>query len=82
MRFLILAGVIFVVAMCVVRLLKLSSTKKTAPLDPAEAAPTAISEAMLSCSQCGMHFPASEAVMERADLVFCSEEHRARHFAK
>jgi uncharacterized protein len=39
-------------------------------------------EAMLGCSHCGIHFPASEAVCGPADTVFCSDEHRRRHAAR
>lgn len=37
------------------------------------------SEAMCQCAQCGTYFPASEAVRNSAGLLFCGEEHRARH---
>ncbi|MDB5762724.1 MAG: hypothetical protein JWQ21_1719 [Herminiimonas sp.] len=37
-------------------------------------------EAMIRCTQCGMHIPESEAIIiSRPDAVFCSEEHRIRH---
>jgi uncharacterized protein len=32
-------------------------------------------EAMLQCRQCGVHFPASEAVHDPFGAVFCSEDH-------
>jgi uncharacterized protein len=32
-------------------------------------------EAMLQCRQCGVHFPASEAVRDPFGAVFCSEDH-------
>jgi uncharacterized protein len=32
-------------------------------------------EAMLQCRQCGVHFPASEAVSDPFGDVFCSDEH-------
>jgi uncharacterized protein len=33
-------------------------------------------EAMLQCAQCGLHIPASEAVVTEQGKVFCSQEHR------
>ena len=42
-----------------------------APTMPAGAAP----EAMVDCSHCGLHFPASEAVRDGARL-FCCGAHR------
>ena len=44
---------------------------------PQDAAP----EAMLRCAECGVHIPASEAILVRSDLAFCSEEHRLKHFS-
>lgn len=37
-------------------------------------------EAMLQCAQCGIHIPASEAILTQFDIAFCSEEHRLKHF--
>ena len=34
-------------------------------------------ETMVRCARCGVHVPASEAVIETGGAVFCSEEHRA-----
>ena len=40
-------------------------------------------EAMLQCAECGMHFPASEALPAAgASQVFCCEEHRRHHAAR
>lgn len=36
-------------------------------------------EAMVSCVQCGVHFPASEAVYDDDRQTFCSTEHRQLH---
>jgi uncharacterized protein len=33
-------------------------------------------EPMLQCRQCGVHFPASEAMRNALGDAFCSEEHR------
>jgi uncharacterized protein len=35
-------------------------------------------ERMLRCAQCGMHFPASEALLSGSE-AFCSPEHRSLH---
>jgi uncharacterized protein len=39
-------------------------------------------EAMLQCADCGMHFPASEALPAPSGQVFCCEEHRRRHASR
>lgn len=36
-------------------------------------------ESMLVCAHCGTYFPASEAVKDVGELVFCSQEHRHLH---
>jgi uncharacterized protein len=48
---------------------------------PGEAARRAESgaETMLECAHCGVHVPASEAVIVRPGAAFCSSEHRALH---
>jgi len=33
-------------------------------------------EAMLACACCGLHFPASEAVVDASGAVYCGEAHR------
>ena len=39
-------------------------------------------ETMLQCAQCGVHFPASEAVVDGDGAVYCSEQHRFQHAAR
>lgn len=39
------------------------------------------SEPMRQCMHCGAYFPASEAVVDAPDRLFCSEEHRQLHHA-
>jgi uncharacterized protein len=39
-------------------------------------------ETMLQCAQCGVHFPASEAVSDAHGAVYCSEQHRFQHAAR
>lgn len=38
-------------------------------------------EPMLQCVHCGVHIPASEAVLDSADAVFCCDAHRLLHSA-
>lgn len=50
------------------------AARPSAPPTPASLPET---EAMVSCVQCGIHFPASEAVHDEAShQTFCSIEHR------
>ncbi|MBI1889999.1 MAG: hypothetical protein HYS18_05080 [Burkholderiales bacterium] len=35
-------------------------------------------EKMLQCRHCGVHFPASDAVLDANGAAFCSDEHRRR----
>ena len=39
-------------------------------------------EAMLQYADCGMHFPAAEALPGATGQVFCCEEHRRRHASR
>ncbi len=34
-------------------------------------------ETMVQCAQCGVHFPASEAIHGTGGAIYCSAEHRA-----
>lgn len=36
-------------------------------------------EPMLPCAHCGIHVPASEAVISSSGAAFCSQEHRLGH---
>jgi uncharacterized protein len=40
------------------------------------------SEAMLACTDCGLHAPASEMLFDAARRAYCCEEHRRRHAAR
>lgn len=42
-------------------------------------AATAGAEKMLPCAHCGVHVPASEAVISSSGAAFCSQEHRLGH---
>lgn len=50
---------------------------ESAPQSPAPAGDSA--ERMVSCAECGIHVPKSEAIDGPGLLHFCSEEHRLRH---
>jgi len=57
--------------------------KKTPPMPPPrQGAPDQAAEPMLQCAHCGIHIPASEAVLDMAGTAFCSEAHRLQHTAK
>jgi uncharacterized protein len=51
---------------------------------PGRAQPRAVgaTEAMLQCAECGVHFPASEALPAIDGEVFCCDEHRRRHASR
>ena len=38
-----------------------------------------VSEAMVSCSYCGVHIPASEALTSVSGALVCSNEHQKLH---
>jgi uncharacterized protein len=46
---------------------------------PQAAAETKAIEQMVQCAQCGIHFPASEAIHGNAGALFCCAEHRELH---
>jgi uncharacterized protein len=39
-------------------------------------------EPMLSCTHCGIHFPASEAVADVSGATFCGDDHRRLHVSR
>ncbi len=73
MKFLLWAAIIAAVLMWLLRTGK-AQVKK----DPARRAGEARenAEAMLKCGYCGLHIPASEALLDSAGKAFCSEQHR------
>ncbi|OGB20849.1 MAG: hypothetical protein A3I66_19810 [Burkholderiales bacterium RIFCSPLOWO2_02_FULL_57_36] len=80
MRLLLWGVIIFAIVMLVLHVKKAAIQRRDRgqenPQSPVEAA-----ETMIRCAQCGMHIPASEAVLVQSDLAFCSEEHRLKHFS-
>jgi len=79
-RVLLWAAVIFAVAIFLLHLKKTVIQRhrrdRANPQNSSEAG-----ETMVQCAQCGVHIPASEAVLARSNLAFCSEEHRLKHCA-
>jgi len=39
-------------------------------------------EAMVQCAHCGIHVPASEALVDSTGARYCSEQHRHQHGAR
>lgn len=52
-----------------------NSQARTSSSAPREQTP----EAMVSCSHCGLHVPASEALRSVSGALYCSNEHRKLH---
>ena len=52
------------------------------PSTPHSSGPASRSEPMRQCAHCGAYFPASEAVGDSPDKLFCSDEHRRQHLDK
>lgn len=69
MKYLLLLVVIGVV------FLLLQKSKRKPPPDAARGKPPGAAT-MLSCAHCGLHVPASEAVLDAVGRPFCGEAHR------
>lgn len=70
MRLLLWAAIAFVVVMWVLRV------KKPANSSSQGGSNRESTETMLKCTHCGVHIPASEALITKSGAVFCCEEHR------
>ena len=64
-----------VLVLALVFWLRLKTKAKPAPPDPA--AGTSGAEIMVACARCGVHLPASEAVLGRSARPYCGGDHRA-----
>lgn len=75
-----LAAIVFYLGRAFLRRLQAPDSSKPIRSNPAatSGAETA-AEPMRQCLHCGAYFPASEAVVDAPDRVFCSEEHRQFH---
>jgi uncharacterized protein len=81
MRLLLWIVIIFALVLLVLHIKKTIIQRSGA--EPANPPSTqATSEAMVQCAQCGIHIPASEAILIQSGAAFCSEEHRLKHFSK
>jgi uncharacterized protein len=80
MKFLLwlIVGALFVVWL----LRNKKSPPPTRARQPSSNADTENAETMLQCRHCGIHIPASEAVLDSAGTAFCSESHRLLHAPK
>lgn len=74
--------VIIIALIFLVRHIKKSLFQKSEPEHASPDSTQDISETMIQCAQCGIHIPASEALVIQSDIAFCSEEHRLKHFSK
>ena len=54
-------------------------TDQSSPDAAQSAKATNGAETMVRCARCGVHLPASEALIGSGGAVFCSEEHRSYH---
>lgn len=73
-----MSRLLFFVAVIAVVYWLLKSYRKPSPKQDV---PTAASEDMVRCAQCGVHLPKSEATLS-AGKFFCSEEHRREYQVK
>lgn len=81
MRLLLWGVLVFAVVLLILHVKKIALRQAVQkPEEPQ--APGGTPEAMLQCAECGMHIPASEAILVRPDIAFCSEEHRLRHSSR
>jgi uncharacterized protein len=80
MRVLLWAVIIVALVVWLVYITK-NRTRQDIRRDTESGSAHAISEAMVQCAQCGIHIPASEAVLTDAETAFCSEEHRLKYLS-
>lgn len=55
--------------------------RKVAAASQPQSAPRAVTEQMLPCRHCGLHIPASEAIICSDGIAFCSAEHQRLSFS-
>lgn len=79
MKLLLWSAVALMVVMWLFRNKKISSSADGKHADKAADASRDIAEPMLPCAHCGVHVPASEAVLSSSGAAFCTQEHRLRH---
>jgi uncharacterized protein len=83
MKLLLWSAVALMVVMWMFRTKKVSSVSQGKEADKTlngdERGADRVVEEMLPCSHCGIHVPASEAVISSSGAVFCCREHRLQH---
>lgn len=71
----LLLVLVVVAVLVVLRAAGQAKLRRGAPARPQAGADTGSGEPMVSCAQCGVNLPRSEALMA-GNRAFCSEEHR------
>lgn len=80
MRLLVWLGLAIVIVYLARALLRRTQGRAASTSHPPRSRPTGTEpEPMRQCLHCGAYFPASEAIAEAPDRIFCSEEHRRLH---
>lgn len=79
MRVLVVLALAAIIVYLVRGLISRRQASRSSP-PPAARPAASTSEPMRQCTHCGAYFPASEAVGQAPDQLFCSEEHRRLHF--
>lgn len=77
MRYVLLATLAAFVIIWLLRSKQISNSKGSARANTGHNE-RLIGEQMMCCAHCGIHVPASEAVVAPSGLTFCSEEHCLR----
>lgn len=80
MRLVLWGAIVFAVVILILHIKKITIQHASRDQED-QAIPQEASEAMVQCAQCGIHIPASEAILVQSDLAFCSEDHRLKHFS-
>jgi uncharacterized protein len=74
-----LAAIVFYLGRAFLRRLQGPVSSEPPRSNSTASGPESAAEPMRQCTHCRAYFPASEAVIESPDRLFCSEEHRQRH---
>jgi uncharacterized protein len=80
MRLLLWGILVFAIVLLILHIKKIIARQASSGPESFQA-PHDAPEAMLKCAECGIHVPASEAILVQSDLAFCSEEHRLKHLS-
>ena len=80
MRVLVVLALAAIIVYLVRGLISRRQASRSSAPPPAARPAASASEPMRQCTHCGAYFPASEAVGQAPNQLFCSEEHRRLHF--